>query len=463
MTDLSAQRLAEFFSHAGVNDFPHKVSLVCAASGGLDSTVLVHALQAAGCELRAVHVDHASHSDSALWAEQVAQRLSDMAVPVSIHRISSPDRNANLEAYWRKARSQVFAEEVNVNEILVTAHHQDDQAETLLLQLLRGAGPTGLQAMPARQRLENGAWHVRPLLGCTRSELLDYAERHGLQWIDDPSNDSERHDRNYLRHRILPLLRERWPAAIANVARSAQLIAESVDMSTILAKADAQISDDRMSLDWSSLGGLAEARQANAVRYWFDQLGERFPPRDRLAEALRQWRSAAPDRHPLLVLERGTVHRYRDCLLYLSDVTSIDPEWSGSLRLGESLELPPDLGRVDWMVSPIDEPDRSDQSPASWVQAMELPRDAVLSVRFRTPGERLRRANGQHQSLKHWFQDRGIPPPLRARLPLVFWRDELIAVAGHWLDARFVARTGDGDGQNISLLVWRCQAGKSVK
>ncbi|MFK8030569.1 MAG: tRNA lysidine(34) synthetase TilS [Gammaproteobacteria bacterium] len=478
MSDVSVAGLCRALERAGVahpdSVNPIKPTFVCAVSGGLDSMVLLHLLVSAGYAVRAIHIDHAAHSDSSSWASWVRGQVEALGVTLSVHRLSGLSNNGNLEESWRNARRELFQQECG-DETLVTAHHKDDQAETLLLQLLRGAGVAGLQAMPLSQTLPSGTRHVRPLLNHTRAELQVYAENQRIEWIEDPSNQNEHFDRNFLRGSVLPLIRERWPGAVKAIARSSELIGEAADLNAVLAAQDARFSDGDTGLDWSALEPLGLVRQANAVRFWLSRLGCRYPSRRRLTEALRQWNEAMCDRVPVLELKEGTVQRYRNRLVFVRGVGDVPDDWSAQLALGEWIALPGALGELGLTQS---NKDRNDPQSICGPQLQTSPTDLSrqnpgvqmlgrgglalagelatqrLTVRFRQNGERLRRASGQHQSLKHWFQGNDVPPILRSRLPLVFLGDELIAIANQWIDSRYRPAAEDG-AQIFCQLVWR--------
>jgi tRNA(Ile)-lysidine synthase len=207
--------------------------LCVAFSGGMDSTVLLHRLAASPLararNLRALHIDHALHADSATWAEQCGAFAKTLDVPVETLGVSvDRQRGTGLEDAARRARFAAFATHLRGGEILVLAHHRDDQVETVLLKLLRGAGPEGLGGMRAWRPFARG-WLWRPLLDTPRSELLDYASSHRLPWLDDPSNVDTNLRRNFLRHEILPRLTQRWRDAPAAITHSAAWMRAAAD------------------------------------------------------------------------------------------------------------------------------------------------------------------------------------------------------------------------------------------
>ncbi|MCB1775924.1 MAG: tRNA lysidine(34) synthetase TilS, partial [Candidatus Competibacteraceae bacterium] len=210
---------------------PH-TRLVIGYSGGVDSHVLLHVLatqQALGLArtVEAIYIDHGLHAVSAVWGEHCAAVCRDLNLPFRVLKIDAgPMPGESPEAAARRARYAALAAELGPDSALLTAHHRDDQAETLLLQLLRGAGPHGLAAMPEAARLGEG-WLLRPFLDVDRAELLVYARERRLCWIEDASNADTGFNRNYLRHQVLPVLRARWPAVNRTLSRSARLCAET--------------------------------------------------------------------------------------------------------------------------------------------------------------------------------------------------------------------------------------------
>src|SRR6266404_3089306 len=214
------------------------VAVCVAFSGGADSTALLAALaqlERPPLKLRALHVDHRLHPHSVRWVAHCRRVARALGVPLQVRTAKVARlRGESPEAAARAARYQLLAAALAPQEALLTAHHEDDQLETVLLQLLRGAGLAGMAAMPARAAFARGAL-VRPLLSWSRAELTAWVRSRGLEWLEDPGNAELRHDRNYLRMRVLPLIRERWPAAAATVARAARHAAAAPGGSTVAA------------------------------------------------------------------------------------------------------------------------------------------------------------------------------------------------------------------------------------
>src|SRR5690606_27403186 len=282
LTTRTAARMPPSPCHAVLPPMPREGAVLVGYSGGLDSAVLLHLLasdaQARRRGLRAIHVHHGLHADADAWARHCADTCAALGVPLEVVRVAvDRDSGDGLEAAARDARHAAFAAALGPGEVLALGHHQDDQAETFLLRALRASGVDGLAAMRPWRRFGRG-WMWRPLLDIPRARLLDHARAHGLRWIEDPSNASEAHDRNFLRRQVMPLLRTRWPHAGDAFAQAARLQRETA---VLLEEPDAQAlatlrTVDPHCLHAAPLAALAAARQARVLRRWVEGLG--LPP-----------------------------------------------------------------------------------------------------------------------------------------------------------------------------------------
>lgn len=287
-------------------------------SGGCDSVVLLHLASRLGFgeRLSAVHVHHGLSPNADAWADFCAAYCAGLGIPLRICRVRvADDTGLGLEAAARNARYAAFAD--SAADTLLLAQHRGDQAETVLFNLLRGAGVAGAAGMPEERRL-GGMRLLRPLLGTGRRELEVYAGQHGLRWIDDESNGDLRYARNYLRHRVMPLLGERFPAADVALAQAARHFGEADELLAELAAGDWQAAarqDGCASL--AVLRSLSLPRLKNLLRYRLRVLGWRAPGAERLDEFARQLLTAGPDRHPELVLPDGTLRAAKGRLHWL--------------------------------------------------------------------------------------------------------------------------------------------------
>lgn len=434
--------------------WPQTRRLTVGFSGGLDSTVLLHALahlRPAGLQLDALHVDHGWRPESADWARHCIARATALGVGCRVLRIEARAApGESPEAAARTARYAALAGRLDAGSALLTAQHADDQAETVLLMLLRGAGPKGLAAMPEDAALGAGRlW--RPLLGVPRAALQAYATHYRLDWLDDPANTDTDYDRVFLRQRLMPVLAGRFPAAARTLARSARLSAEAqAAVETLAAQDLAALADhghdDAGTLAVAGLRALPPARARAALRLWIERLGLPLPPAARLDTVLRDLLPARRDAEPCVCWPGAELHRFRERLHAFAPL----PALPGTLCLdwpdGSGLEVP-GLGTLVWQPA----------SGAGLDAARLVGRRATL--RLRTGGERFRPAGRRHaQALKKLLQAAGIAPWLRARLPLLYIDDELVAVAGLGIAEGWLAGP-DAPGR---VPAWQTQAPSST-
>lgn len=417
-----------------------------AFSGGLDSHVLLHALATLrrryGPGLVALHVDHALDPRSREWSRHCAEIAASLGVPLIARRIEGIVSGGDgLEAAARDARYRWFRELVRANDVLLTAHHRGDQAETLLYNLLRGAGTRGIAAMPAERAFSSGIL-ARPFLDLPRVSLKRYAVDHDLQWIDDPANERLDFDRNFVRHRLMPLIFSRWPAAEGNLARAslnaadAQAILDQVALRHI---AESTLSEALNPLSGAPVLNAAVLRDlspeefSNAVRRWVADEGFRAPSRRRigyLREALVVPSERVSGR---FAWDLAEIHRYRDAL-YLFGRLGREERRSTRWRVDEPLAV---AGTSLALVG------RN-------VEGANLSRRLVargeLSVDWCTGDRKIRTARGgPRKSLRKLFQEAGVPPFMRRVLPRIVLGDDLICVPGVVESADFLA-TADEPG-----------------
>jgi tRNA(Ile)-lysidine synthase len=409
-----------------------------AFSGGLDSTVLLHLLAVGGIALKgrlhAIHIHHGLQPGAERWSEHCQGFCQRLAVPFTrIDLELEPSTGESLEALARERRYGALAQQMSPGDLLLTAHHQDDQAETLLLQMIRGGGPAGLAAMPRLREFPPG-WLARPLLDFSRQELADYAEQQGLEWMDDPSNQDQRFDRNFIRHRILPELRRRWPSVATSLARSARISGELKHACDELAASDLEQSagDQADTLSISALKALPETRGRNLLRHWISTREEGALPGSRhLQRITEEVINCREDAQPVVHWAHHEVRRYRDNLYLLDEYPPHDP--SRCFRwLGDGpLEMGPGLGRLHLQ-------------PSTRGLSLQLWRAARVEVRFRQGGERMQLEGRTHrQDLKSLLQQWGIPPWERERLPLIYLDGALAAIPGFAISAAFLAKDGE--------------------
>ena len=420
---------------------PDATGLVVAVSGGADSACLAAALAQArelesGARLRhlatrAVHIDHGLQAASAAFREASVALCARLQIPLTVLKVDVDGAaGVSLEAAARDARYRAFALELKVGECLLTAHHALDQAETLLLQLLRGSGLPGLSAMPLRRPLGSGL-HLRPLLNVAQRDLRAFGEAHGIAAADDPMNHDLRFDRAYVRSQLWPLIEKRWPGAATALTRTARHLAEAQELLDHSAAFHVQRLRDGDALSLRGLRALPASEQINTLRHWLACAAVTPPPAARLAEALRQAFAAETDHLPAIVWGAHALRRYRE-RLFLTPATlpalGAEREWRAVP--GSQLELGPRLGRLRWV------------SQLGGLDTDRLP--GTLSVRQRRGGEEMKIGpRAKTQSVQHLCQSVGILPWMRDALPLVYAGDALIAIGDLWQDARWCVAAGE--------------------
>jgi tRNA(Ile)-lysidine synthase len=417
------------------NDANAPSRYLVAFSGGLDSTVLLHALvnsmSAHQRPMLAVHIDHGLQADSGRWAQQCRDTAAEYGVEFHSERVAVDIRGGQgVEAAAREARYAALAELLLPGDWLLSAHHREDQAETLLLNLLRGSGPAGLAGIAALRRFARG-WLARPLLSVSQQALRDYAARHKLQWIDDPSNQDYAFDRNFLRHEVLPGIESRWPGAAKRLYRSSLVASESAALLRELGAIDARLLGDRPDrLDLAALRSLPLPRQRNVLRYVLRAIGLSMPSAAQLQRLLDEVVGAREDAEPLLRWPGLEIRRYREHLYLLVPEQAVPAmttlEWSGESRL--------ELGDGSGFLS---------LRPGAAVGLDPELIQRGLRIRYRQGGERIKLLDQSHtKSLKNLLQEEGIVPWMRNRLPLVYAGDDLVAVADLWLSDAAAQRPG---------------------
>ena len=394
-----------------------------AFSGGLDSTVLLHLLASlANTEtlppLSAVHVHHGLQAAADAWPNHCQSVCERLGVPLQVMRVHV-DPGASLERAARDARYQAFTGITGAGEVLLTGQHRDDQAETLVFRLLRGAGVRGLAAMPVYRALGGGQL-VRPLLDVPRAELEDYAHEHQLKWIEDPSNVDLRFSRNYLRHRVFPTLTERWPQVVSSLARTAEHLSEAQGLLNELAQMDLQAAHQPSPFAWLPLPNLAlaplrelsDARQRNALRHWLTPL-TRLPDSDHWA-GWNSLRDAKHDAQPIWRLADGELHRCNERLWWLPCA------WSEFSHASVSWPHPQ---------NPLELPGNGQ------LKCIGEPPEGPLVVRYRQGGESIEVPGRGRRDLKRLLNESALPGFVRGRLPLLYQGEQLLAVpslAGLW-------------------------------
>ena len=401
----------------------------------MDSVVLLHLLHTLAplldCRLSAIHVHHGISHNADDWVDHCAELCARYAIPLHIEHVNiAPLRDEHgIEAAARKLRHAAFAKQAC--DFVALAHHADDQAETLLLQLLRGAGIKGVSAMGYLKRTERHVV-VRPLLDCSRSELLDYARQNGLRWIEDESNSDEKYPRNFLRHRIFPVLQQRFPAYRETLLRSARHFAEAGQLLSELAQQDAGQSLHGNTLRVDTLRSLSPARAKNLLRHFLHAQDAPMPQTSQIDTMLQQLLNARVDAAVCIDYGGWQVRRYQDRAYVLRALNHFDSGLELSWH-GES--------ELEWAA--LDTRLYFAKMTGAGISLEKLQR-APVSLRLRSGGEVLRpQPNASTRSLKNLLQEQQVPPWQRERLPLLYCGDELVSVVGVAIHAEYQAQRNE--------------------
>ncbi len=414
-----------------------KARIAVGLSGGVDSIVLLHLLRRGlrlpPSRIAAIHVNHQISTHASDWAAHCRRYCRELGVTLRVVKVEVR-RGNSTEAAAREARHQVFAS--CAADVVALAHNRDDQSETLLLQLLRGAGPRGLSAMPGFRPGTPALW--RPLLEIPRSAIEAYARRHRLAWVEDDSNLDRAYLRNFLRHDVLPLIETRLPGTGAVLARAARLQAEASDLLDALADQDIG-SAAGASIELALLRDLPGHRARNALRRFLRRNGALMPEAVRLEELLRQALTARIDAQVCVDLGGIELRRFRGALHLVPPLPPLADNFEMAWHGRGTLALPQLGGTL-----------RLERHPGRGIAAGWL-QSGGLTIRMRRGGEKLRLVQGgPRRTLRNLLQEGALPPWLRERLPLLYLGDQLAAVPGIGVDARFGC-AADGEGL---LPVW---------
>jgi tRNA(Ile)-lysidine synthase len=411
----------------------HARRLCIGFSGGVDSHSLLHSLVALAGEeplppIVALHINHGLHAKAAQWEEHCAGVAAQLGVDfVAKSVLVSP--GASPEAQARDARYEAFSRFLLADDLLLLAHHLDDQVETVLFRLIRGAGPKGLAGMPEKRQLGN-ATLVRPLLGLPRSDIEQYAIDHELEWLTDSSNDDVSVDRNYLRHHVLPVIESRWPRYRQGFSRSATLsgLSHSAGNSRELPAGLTPLGDPCLSVATQDVNDLH-----SQLYTWLERMGASIPNYKVLSEFARQCVQGAEDRLPELQWEDYLIQRWKREIHVYPFIPK--ESFTSASRIGEAATGP--WGAVDWAVAEFG-----------------LPAGEKVTIRSAHPGEMITLRSRPTRSMSQCFQEANIPPYWRSFLPIICRREVPIALADLGLSVR-----GDTEAESLCkgglVPVWR--------
>jgi len=429
-----------------LSGYPDTETCWIAYSGGLDSHVLLHVLASIQNKIKpklvAVHINHGISNDADSWVKHCQKICEDHVIEFQTFSVDlSHKSDKGTEAIAREKRYEVLGNLINSHDLLFTAHHMDDQLETILLQLMRGAGPDGLVGMPQVREFSKGNL-VRPFLDYSREELHDYALSESLSWVEDESNKSNKYDRNFLRNRIIPELVTRWPGALKTVQRAAGHQAEARSLINEISRSDLEVvcESKYTKVDISKVDNLSSIRKKNVLRAWIKKNKLEMPDAQIIEKIIAEVMHANIDRNPCVKWKGGEVRRYRGYLYIMKLLPAHDVELSKLWNLKESLKLT--SGKL-----------KAVSGKGRGIKKAMLSNDTV-EIRYRQGGEQLRPSGRvETHELKKLFQEQGIVPWLRDRIPLIYYDNELIAVADLWVGSKYAATEAEAAWQIIWELI----------
>ncbi|OAT34587.1 tRNA lysidine(34) synthetase TilS [Proteus myxofaciens] len=436
----------EFISSL-LNEIKHQIGnytqILVGFSGGVDSTVLLHGLVQLRdiyhlpLELTAIYIHHGLNDKADAWSVHCQQCCEQWNVDFISEKVIVNSKEGGIENSAREARYRAFHQHLQPQQILVTAQHQDDQAETFLLALKRGSGPAGLSSMPIKMVFNNN-YLIRPLLNITRKHIEEYAHQQKISWVEDDSNQNARYDRNFLRLHILPLLTERWPHFSQAVTRSATLCGEQEALLDELLESELNVLIDKAkSIDIAQLAMCSEIKRNALLRRWFAQHNKIMPSKQHISRLWQEVALAKEDANPRLRFFDDEIRRYKQRLYFvpiISEPTNCILTWS----LSEPLILPTGLGTLS-----LGEKDN---------MVVRAPYDnEKVTIRFGLTQDSLRIVGREHarHSKKIW-QELDIPPWRRTRIPLIYYNDTLIAAVN-----TFVTVEGKSTTENKIMIEWQ--------
>ncbi|CAH1563555.1 tRNA lysidine(34) synthetase TilS [Vibrio rotiferianus] len=419
--------------------------IVLAFSGGVDSRLLLELLSryqqvnSTGnnpIKCHAVYVHHGLSSNADDWADKCLMWAEQVGITCSVEQVSLDINSGDsIELLAREARYQVLSKHIQAGDLLLTGQHADDQVETFLLALKRGSGPKGLSSMAESMPFAGGML-VRPLLAIKREQIEAAAKEEGLDWVEDESNQDTRYDRNFLRHRIVPDLSERWPSIHQAVQRSASLCAQQEALlDELLGAVFERALKSDLSLSIDELATHSDLVRARLIRMWLAKLNANMPTQVQLNLIWNEVGLAQQDANPKLQLKQGEVRRFQNRLYWVTETADVTT-WQSDIQTDTALVLPERLGELTLNTS-------SEQATIALPPQPEL-----LRVTFNPEGLSAHPTTRNHsRKLKKLFQEYNVPSWLRRQIPILMYQNQVVAVAGLFVDRAF-------SGQDCEL-IWR--------
>lgn len=407
-----------------------------AYSGGVDSHVLLHSLQqylienSINTNVSAIHVNHGLNKKANEWQQHAIDVCNKLNVPIVCESIHV-NVTSSVENSAREKRYEVYSKYLQENDILLMAHHLDDQAETLLFRVLRGTGNRGLQGIPKVRSLAKGTV-IRPLLSIAKKQILEYASFFKLSWIEDNTNSESKYSRNYIRNQIFPVVKEKWPDYLRSFARLAENSSQSCEILEEIAKQDLDgVRIESAILPLDSISHLSENRKQNAISYFIQQLGYSQPSRSHFKELQKTFLVKGRSAQHVLQLGDYEIRKYQNNLFFLKKIEHVKMK---------NRVLPFSAGNIIRINDVSRLVITSEQR-----NGLLIDKISDFSIRFRKGGEKILSDDGSmHMSLKKMFNQWQVPPWRRDITPLICNRDEIVCIPEYYINPRYLADTHAG-------------------
>ena len=401
-----------------------------AFSGGMDSTVLLHVMKNIideKSQIRAIHINHNIVDNSKVWTRTCKSICKNFGIDIEIISLEVTHNGYGLEAAARDERYKKLKEILYENEYLLTAHHEEDQLETVFLRMARGTGLDGLQGINEKYSFGEGII-FRPMLEVSKTSVMDYAKEHQLKWVEDSSNQDTHFDRNFLRKKIIPQFRERWPSIASSVSRLSQLSAQNIKILNQIAEEDIGPIANMNELPLAKLLDKSFERANNMLRYIILANGMSIPSMKTLQDGLKEMLDPETDKS-VIAWKDYCIRKYKNHLYFLSN-SDLEPNkvdvripW----EIGKTVNLGENIGSIE----------------ATFIHGDGLSIEKCenkLTISYRQGGELIKPIGHRiNKSLKNLFQENQILPWMRDKIPLIYYQDELVSVADLWFNQNYVA------------------------
>ncbi|MBL4868153.1 MAG: tRNA lysidine(34) synthetase TilS [Pseudomonadales bacterium] len=455
MVATLVEQVEKCISQKGFSSVEAKpMSILVGYSGGVDSQVLLHIFAELRNKLpeltvRAIHINHDLSPNADQWQAHCRQYCDVLHIPFIAEKVQIDKQKGGIEAAARTVRYDMYRRHLQQHEVLALAHHQDDQAETVLYRLMRGAGVKGLSGMTvAKGPFFDGAVDsreainiIRPLLLSTKEQIIQYAKDNGLSWVEDESNENIHFSRNFLRHKILPEMEKHWPHAANSIARASRHCQEADELCGELAQQDAALCMGKQGrLLVEKIHQLSDIRQRNLLRYWIQYLSLPMPSESVLGNIQNELLNADESAQPLVVWGNAEARRFQSELYLMRSLSATDKQQSVSWDA---------ISPINW--KPLQ---KTIEVRESNVGLSKRYQGQLLSLSVRQGGERCRPSGrtGGSQKLKKLFQEYGLEPWLRDLWPILSYGDDIIALPGLFVCEHAMGDANDNDNLNLSLV-----------